>query len=89
MSRTRIEFISEGFNQIMCTAETVSLISSTCERIASGANAAYNGDGFSSNTITGSRNRYAGRTLGFVSSTDRASAIAEAEDKVLSQAVRE
>ena len=83
-----IEWIHEGFEAILCSSGTMSAVESATASIVSRANAnnRRGGYGFKSGTrlgtAFGSR-----RAMGFVYSTDRRSAIAEAEDKALSGAV--
>ena len=86
--RVEIEFISAGFEQILTCAGVHDVILSETEAICSRANAANarGGEGFQSNvklTHAYRSNRY----VGFVGTTDRASMIAESEDKALSGAV--
>lgn len=87
-NQVEIEFFSEGFEQILTSAGTMSAVQSATNKIWSAANAnnAHGGEGFHSGTRTGQA--YGSqRALGFVYTTDRASQIAEAEDKALSRAV--
>lgn len=74
---TRIEFISEGFRQILNLPETEQLVLSEAQAIAERA-----GEGFEAHS------RKAGtRFIAFAGTTDEQSCIAEAENKVLSRAV--
>lgn len=85
---TEIEFISEGFEQILTSSGTMSVIQSETDRIRMKANAnnKRGGQGFHSGTRIGTA--YGSRRcLGFVYTTDKNSQIAEAEDKALSKAV--
>lgn len=86
--QVEIEFFSEGFEQILTSAGTMSAVQSATEGIWARANANNNrgGTGFHSGTRIG-RAYGSQRALGFVYTTDRKSAIAEAEDKALSEAV--
>lgn len=83
-----LEWVHEGFEQILCAPETMSQIQTVTETIKDRANGANNrgGTGFESGTriakAFGSQ-----RAAGFVYTTDRNSKIAEAEDKALSKAV--
>lgn len=83
-----LEWVHEGFEQILCAPGTMSQVQAVTETIKGRANAANDrgGAGFKSGTriveAFGSE-----RASGFVYSTDRNSAIAEAEDKALSKAV--
>ena len=83
-----IEFFSEGFEQILTSAGVMSAVQSATNGIYQRANAnnSRGGDGFHSGTRIG-RAYGSQRALGFVYTTDRASCIAEAEDKALSGAV--
>ena len=86
--RVEIEFISAGFEQILTGAGVHDVILSETDAICSRANAANTrgGEGFDSNvklTHAYRSNRY----VGFVGTTDKASMIAESEDKALSGAV--
>jgi hypothetical protein len=83
-----IAFISAGFEQILTGSGVQNVVRSETEAICSRANAANarGGEGFDSNvklTHAYRSNRY----VGFVGTTDRASMIAESEDKALSGAV--
>ena len=84
-----IEFFSEGFEQILTSPGTMSAVQQATERIRSKANSKnmHGGKGFHSGTRIG-KAYGSQRALGFVYTTDRQSAIAESEDKALSQAVR-
>lgn len=86
--QVEIEFFSEGFEQILTSAGTMSAVQSATEGIWARANANNNrgGTGFHSGTRIG-RAYGSQRALGFVYTTDRKSAIAESEDKALSEAV--
>lgn len=83
-----IEFKSEGFEQLLCDAGTMSLVQEQAERICDAANAnnGRGGNGFECATRLG-RAYGSQRALGFVYSTDKNSALAESEDKALSGAV--
>ena len=86
--QVEIEFISEGFEQILTGSGVLSVVQSETESICSRANAANTrgGEGFQSNvklTHAYRSNRY----VGFVGTTDKASMMAESEDKALSGAV--
>lgn len=83
-----IEFFSEGFEQILTSAGTMSAVQSATSQIKTRANAnnTRGGTGFGSGTRIG-KAYGSQRALGFVYTTDRASCIAEAEDKALSGAV--
>ena len=83
-----IEFISEGFEQILTGSGVQNVVYEQTNAICARANAANSrgGEGFESNvklTHAYRSNRY----VGFVGTTDRKSMIAESEDKALSGAV--
>ena len=86
--QVEIEFFSEGFEQILTSAGVMSAVESATNGIYQRANAnnTRGGDGFHSGTRIG-RAYGSQRALGFVYTTDKASRIAEAEDKALSGAV--
>lgn len=88
MKKMKIEWIHEGFEEILCDPGTMSAVKSATERIASKANGNNNrgGNGFESGTRLG-RAFGSQRAMGFVYTTDIQSKIAEAEDKALSRAV--
>ena len=83
-----IEFISEGFAQILTSAGVMSAVQSATSQIKQRANAnnTRGGSGFFSGTRIGMAYG-SNRALGFVYTSDKKSAIAEAEDKALSGAV--
>lgn len=84
---TKIEFNSQGFKDILFSPGTKELVQGVANQIQAEANAGIQEDseGFSSNVVAGGYG--GGRYVGFVTSTDKASAQAESEDKVLSKAV--
>lgn len=84
----RLEFISNGFRQILKSDGVKGLVQKQTDTIKDRANANLNEDseGFSSDVIYGGFG--GGRWVGFVGTTDAASQRAEAEDKALSRAVR-
>ena len=83
-----IQFFSEGFEQILTSEGTMSAVRSAAENIKARANEnnTRGGSGFFSGTRTG-RAYGSQRALGFVYTSDKKSAQAEAEDKALSLAV--
>lgn len=83
-----IEFFSSGFEQILTSAGTMSAVQSVASDIKTRANAnnSRGGSGFFSGTRVG-KAYGSQRALGFVYSSDKKSAQAEAEDKALSGAV--
>lgn len=86
-SETRIEFISDGFKQILESDGVHNLVQDTANDICDKANANNNrgGEGFTTNVIKGGYG--GGRWIGFVKASDKEASIAEAEDKALSGAV--
>ena len=84
-----IEFFSAGFEQILTSAGVMSAVQSATYGIRDRANAnnTHGGSGFYSGTRIG-RAYGSQRALGFVYTSDKKSAQAEAEDKALSGAVR-
>ena len=84
---TKIEFVDEGFKVIFASDGCRELVTEATNGIAEKANAnnTRGGEGFASNVVYygGKVNRY----LGFVSTTDKQSKIAETEDSALSRAV--
>ena len=87
MNQMRLEFNSDGFREILCGDGVHSLVDSTTEKIKAKADAGINGDseGFRASSMLG--NYGGGRWVGFVSTTDNATMIAESEGKALSKAV--
>ena len=82
----KIEFISEGFRQILLSEGTKSVVTSAAEKIQAEANSGLtNSQGFSANTWVGGYG--GGRYVASVTSIDRAAAAAEAENQVLTRAV--
>ena len=87
MNQLRLEFNSDGFKEILCSDGVHGLVDSTTEKIKAKADAGINGDseGFRASSMLG--NYGGGRWVGFVSTTDNATMIAESEGKALSKAV--
>ena len=87
MADVRIVFKSEGFRQILLSDGCRDLVQSTTEEITNKADAnnTRGGDGFEASTMVGGYG--GGRWIGFVSTTDNASKIAESEDKALTRAI--
>lgn len=83
----KLEFIGEGFRQILTGDGVQSVVQSAADRICVQANANLTGEseGFSAHVWSG--NYGGGRWIGSVSTTDMESRRAEAEDKALSKAV--
>lgn len=82
----RIQFISEGFRQILLSGGTQDLVQTTADEIKARADsAAPDSEGFEAHTWQGGYG--GGRWIGSVTTTDRASRLAEAEHNALSGAV--
>lgn len=79
---SKIEFISDGFRQIVNSDGCQELVRDIAEDIASKANANAGLDSFQAQTVQ-ARTRW----IGLVSSTDAESYQAEAEDKALTGAI--
>lgn len=80
----RIEFVDSGFKAILQGQEVHDLVEEQATAIKDRANANYGGDGYRSKVVIGRAQRH----IGFVYSTDKASLIAESEDKALSRALQ-
>lgn len=78
----RIEFVDEGFKAILNAPETEQLVLDHAQQMADRANAASGLDSFMAHSVKAGT-----RYIAFTGTTDDASAQAESEDKVLSQAV--
>lgn len=83
----KIKFISKGFHDILCSGGVKGVVQEATDSIRASANAnnSRGGDGFSGNVWMGGYG--GGRWVGSVTTTDRKSRIAEAEDKALSRAL--
>ena len=83
----KLEFISDGFRQILNSEGVKSVVQSEAERIKAAADSGIieESEGFSANVWTG--NYGGGRWVGSVTTTDAASSMAESENKVLTKAV--
>ena len=79
----RLEFNSDGFREILNSSEVEQLCLEHAQPIAERANSASGLDSFEAHSLKAGT-----RYIAFVGTTDDASAQAEAEDKVLSQAVQ-
>lgn len=87
-SEVRIEFIGEGFGEILRSEGTKELVQSITEEIGNKANANNSRGGEGYRTSVEQSGRYKNRRwVGFVSSTDKQSVIAETEDGALTRAV--
>ena len=86
-SQLRLEFNSDGFREILCGDGVKGMVDSATEKIKARADAGIQGEseGFRATSILG--NYGGGRWVGFVSTTDQESMIAESEGKALSKAV--
>lgn len=80
MSTVRIEFVSQGFHDILTSQAVADLVDSQGRRIASNA-----GDGFAYRHRIG--NYGGGRAIGLVTADTLAARTAEATDKSLTRAV--
>lgn len=87
-AKVEIQFISEGFAQILVSPGTFGAVQSATNGIQSRANAnnSRGGSGFHSVVRTGF-SYGSNRAMGFVYTTDAKSRLAESEDKALSSAV--
>ena len=88
-TQTTLQFISDGFKAILESSGVQSLVQSVGETIKNSANAnagLEDSDGFSCNVWMG--NYGGGRWVASVTTTDKKSMKAEAEDKALSRAIR-
>lgn len=88
MSEIKIEFISDGFRQILESAGVKAAVESAANDIKNKADANITEEsaGFSVNTWKGSYG--GGRWVASVTTTDRASIVAESENKALTKAVK-
>jgi len=83
----RIVFNSEGFRQILLSEGCHEVVTQVTEEIKDRANSnnARGGEGFRASTQVGGYG--GGRWIGFVSTTDKNTMIAESEDKALTGAL--
>ena len=86
-SETRLVFNSDGFRELLLSEGVKELVSTAAEEIQNKADAnnTRGGEGFRSTVQVGGYG--GGRWIGFVSTTDKASEIAESEDKALTRAI--
>lgn len=82
MSNIRIEFISEGFREVLNSDGCKELVQEAAEGIAERANANSGLDSFEATAV-----RAGTRWVGFASTTDKESVAAESEDKALTRAI--
>jgi len=81
-NETRIEFISEGFRQILFSDGCQEVVKEVAEEIADRANANGGVDTFEATTVKAPT-----RWIGFASTTDKTSLAAESEEKALTRAL--
>ena len=82
----KIEFISEGFRQILMSDGVKNAVASAAEKIQTEANSgAADSQGFSANTWVGGYG--GGRYVASVTAIDRKASAAESEQQVLTKAV--
>ena len=86
--QVRLKWNKGGFRQILLSDGCHQVVQEVTEEIQMRANDnnERGGEGFRANTQVGGYG--GGRWIGFVSSTDKASKIAESEDKALTRAVK-
>lgn len=82
MEDIRIEFISQGFQDILFSDGCQQVVQETAEGIADRANANSGLDTFASSTVKAGT-----RWIGFAKATDEAANKAEAEEKALTRAL--
>lgn len=82
MADIRIEFISEGFREILNSDGCQELVQQTAESIAERANANAGLDTFEATSV-----RAGTRWIAFASTTDKESLAAESEEKALTRAI--
>ena len=86
MSKMQIKFISQGFHDILCSDGVRELVDGYAKGVKARADSACGGgEGYEQHTWLG--NYGGGRWISSVSTTDRASRLAEAEHNALSGAV--
>jgi len=78
----RLVFNSDGFRELLNSPEVEQLVLEHAQEIANRANEASGLDSFAAHSVKAGT-----RYIAFAGTTDEASAQAESEDKVLSQAV--
>lgn len=83
----RLQFISNGFKQILLSDGCQKVVESTTAEICEKANANNNrgGEGFRATTQVGGYG--GGRWIGFVTASDKKASIAQSEDQALTRAV--
>lgn len=89
MAEVKIEFYSEGFKGILNSGGVQALVQSKAEEICARANANVGGietDGYKTTVMQGGYG--GGRWIAHVQAADYAAAVAEAENKALTKAVK-
>lgn len=85
----RLEFISDGFKELLCSSGVQGVVESAAAGIQARANANANlsedSTGYYMRTVQGSSK--AGRWLGFVGATDHETLVAESEYQALTKAM--
>lgn len=85
-TKMHIEFISQGFHDILCSDGVKSLVDEKAQEIKAKADAAAGeSEGFQVTTMMGGYG--GGRWISHIQTTDRASMIAEAEHNALTGAI--
>ena len=82
-NKIRLEFNSQGFAQILASEGCHDLVQSVAEDVAARANANSGLDSFVANSVKAPT-----RYIAFASTSDKASMIAESENKALTGALR-
>lgn len=85
MKKTRIQFLSEGFHEILTSEEVQGLVMESSQAIANKANQSLEAEGFRASTFVG--NYGGGRHIGVVNASTYEAKQEEATNKVLSRAV--
>lgn len=83
----RLEFVSEGFKEILNCEGTGTIVGQVTERVCAECNSMNNrgGSGFEASTFKG--NYAGGRWVGYITATDKKSLAAASEDKVFERAL--
>lgn len=86
MSKMKIQFISQGFHDVLCSDGVRECVEAQAQEIKAKADAAAGeSEGYKVTTMMG--NFGGGRWVSYVQTTDRASMLAEANNNALSGAV--
>ena len=85
----RLEFNSDGFKQLLASAETRDMIAEHTNAIKqrADANIAGESEGFNARVEQAKSANYGGRWIGVVGTSDYASVVAESENGALTKAV--